>query len=209
MQPIALTNGSRSSTMGFCGSPATLNARTSIISKHWNWNTSLRTNLLLAQTLNHVGNWHFNRWQARQALTYHNEALALFRKQENWRGIAQTMDLLGIVSYQLGEVIQGTEYLEQAVPILRELDDRQGLVNTLTNLTVRALADTDPGFSSLLQRCTLLRWAIYPAVCGSQEKYVINIGVFETVAGQAYTQPSPNGCPSMSMFLLFIVVHLE
>ena len=138
-----------------------------------------------------------------------NEALALFRTQEKRRGIAQTMDLLGIVSYQLGEVIQGADYLEQAVPILRELDDRQGLVNTLTNLTVRALTDTDPGFSSLLQRCTLLRWAIYPAVCGSQEKYVINIGVFETVAGQAYTQPNPNGCPSMSMFLLFIVVHLE
>jgi tetratricopeptide (TPR) repeat protein len=81
--------------------------------------SSLRTNLLLAQTLNLVGNWHFNRGQARQALTYHNEALALFRKQENRRGIAQTMDLLGIVSYQLGEVIQGADYLEQAVPILR------------------------------------------------------------------------------------------
>jgi hypothetical protein len=35
------------------------------------------------------------------------------------------------------------------------------------------------------------------------------IGVFETVAGQAYTHPSPNGCPSMSMFLFFIVVYLE
>jgi hypothetical protein len=60
-----------------------------------------------------------------------NEALALFRKQENRRGIAQTIDLLGIVSYQLGEVVQGADYLEQAVPILRELDDRQGFVNTL------------------------------------------------------------------------------
>jgi ATP/maltotriose-dependent transcriptional regulator MalT len=49
---------------------------------------------------------------------------------------------LGLVSYQLGQVIQGAAYLEEAVPILRELDDRQGLVNTLANLTLRALTDT-------------------------------------------------------------------
>ncbi|MGE5222281.1 MAG: LuxR C-terminal-related transcriptional regulator, partial [Omnitrophica WOR_2 bacterium] len=34
------------------------------------------------------------------------------------------------------------KYLEEAVPILRELDDRQGLVNALLNLAIRALTDT-------------------------------------------------------------------
>jgi tetratricopeptide (TPR) repeat protein len=98
---------------------------------------------VLAQMLNRVGNWSFNRGLARQALPYHREALALFQEREDRHGMAHTMDLLGIVSYQLGEVIQGADYLEQAVPILRELDDRQALVNTLTNLTVRALSDTE------------------------------------------------------------------
>ncbi len=98
---------------------------------------------ILAQTLNRVGNWYFNRGQALQALPYHQEALALFQERGDRRGMAHTMDLLGIVSYQLGEVIQGADYLEQAVPMLHELDDRQGLVNALTNLTVRVLLDTE------------------------------------------------------------------
>ncbi|HEX9076218.1 MAG TPA: AAA family ATPase [Anaerolineae bacterium] len=98
---------------------------------------------ILGQTLNRVGNWHFNRGSAHEALPFHREALALFRQLDDRRGMAQTMDLLGIVSYQLGEVIQGAAYLEQAVPILRELDDRQGLVNALANLTVRAITDTE------------------------------------------------------------------
>lgn len=104
---------------------------------------NLEDESVLAQTLNRVGNWHFNHGQVREALSYHREALALFQERDNRRGIAQTMDLLGIASYQLGEVVQGASYLEQAVPIFKELDDRQGLVNTLTNLTMRALTDTE------------------------------------------------------------------
>ncbi len=104
---------------------------------------NLGDSTFLAQTLNRVGNWHFNRGYAREALPFHQEALELFRKLDDPRGMAQTMDLLGIVSYQLGEVTQGAAYLEQAVPILRKLDDRQALVNTLTNLTMRARTDTE------------------------------------------------------------------
>ncbi len=98
---------------------------------------------ILGQTLNRVGNWHMNLGRVREALRYHREALALFREQGDRHGMARTLDLLGIASYPLGEAIQGAAYLEQAVPILRELDDRQGLVNTLTNLTLRALMDTE------------------------------------------------------------------
>jgi DNA-binding CsgD family transcriptional regulator len=98
---------------------------------------------ILAQTLNRVGNWHMNLGRVREALPYHREALALFEERDDRRGMAATLDLLGLASYPLGEAIQGAAYLEQALPILRELDDRQGLVNTLTNLTLRALMDTE------------------------------------------------------------------
>jgi DNA-binding CsgD family transcriptional regulator len=57
--------------------------------------------------------------------------------------MAQALDLLGFDSYILGEVVQGAAYCEQAVPLLRKLDDRQGLVNTLTNLTMRSRFDTE------------------------------------------------------------------
>ncbi len=104
---------------------------------------NLEDESVLAQTLNRLGNWHFNHGQTRQALSYHREALALFQERADRRGMAQTLDFLGITSHQLGVVGQGASYLEHAVPIFKELDDRQGLVNTLTNLTMRALTETE------------------------------------------------------------------
>ncbi len=59
------------------------------------------------------------------------------------RGMAQTLELLGLDSYILGEVVQGAAYCEQAMPILRELDDRQGLVNTARFLSMRPRFDTE------------------------------------------------------------------
>ena len=97
----------------------------------------------LAQSLNRIANWNLNRGRVDAALPAHLEALDLFRKSDNRRGTAQTLELLGIVSYQLGKVGQGTTYLEDAVPILREVDDRQGLVNTMINLIFRARLETE------------------------------------------------------------------
>lgn len=111
---------------------------------------------LVAQSLNRIGNWHFNRGRVGEALPFHREALELFRKSGDLHGMAQTMELLGLVSYQLGEVTQGAAYFEQAIPILSELDDRQGLVNALTNLGTRAPFDTevlgDTNFARLANR---------------------------------------------------------
>src|SRR5262249_49575137 len=54
-----------------------------------------------------------------------------------------TLELLGFDSYMLGDLIQGAAYCEQAVPILRELDDRPGLVNALTSLSLRPRFETE------------------------------------------------------------------
>jgi DNA-binding CsgD family transcriptional regulator len=76
-------------------------------------------------------------------LSDHQQALELFRQLNDRRGMAQTLELLGLDSYVLGEVVQGAAYCEEAVPIQRELDDRQGLVNTLTTLCMRPRFDTE------------------------------------------------------------------
>jgi DNA-binding CsgD family transcriptional regulator len=104
---------------------------------------TLEDSSILGQTFNRLGNWHMNLGRAREALRYHREALELFRERDDRHGMARTLDLLGLASYPLGEAIQGAAYLEQAIPVLRELDDRQALVNTLTNLTLRALMETE------------------------------------------------------------------
>ncbi|HSH81634.1 MAG TPA: BREX system ATP-binding domain-containing protein [Herpetosiphonaceae bacterium] len=104
---------------------------------------SLEEPALIAQSLNRIGHWHLHRGQAREALSCHQQALALFRELNDRRGVAHTLDLLGLDSYTLGEVVQGAAYCEEAVPILRELDDRQGLANTLANLSFRPWFDTE------------------------------------------------------------------
>jgi DNA-binding CsgD family transcriptional regulator len=70
--------------------------------------------------------------------------------------MARTLDLMGFDSYVLGEVVQGAAYYEEAMPILRELDDRQGLVNALVNFSLSPRFDTEVmGEMDLYQRASL------------------------------------------------------
>src|SRR5512135_1353129 len=57
--------------------------------------------------------------------------------------MARTWDLLAIVNFRLGDILQGMAFLERAIPILREVDDRQALVNALTNLASVAHFETE------------------------------------------------------------------
>ena len=98
---------------------------------------------MLAGSLNRVGNWHTNCGHGRDALPLHREALELFHKLGDRHGMARTMELLGLVNYQLCDLVQGAAYMEQAVPILRELDDRQALVHALTGLSWRPFLVTE------------------------------------------------------------------
>lgn len=98
---------------------------------------------ILAQSLNRVGNWHLNCRRPLEALPFHHEALSLFQGLEDRHGMARTWDLLAIVNFRLGDILQGTAFLEKAIPILREVDDRQALVNMLTNLANVAHFETE------------------------------------------------------------------
>jgi DNA-binding CsgD family transcriptional regulator len=93
--------------------------------------------LILAYSLNRVGNWHLNIEQPREAQQHHAEALTIFQALNNRPGIAESLDLLGMASYLGGDLIGGTDYYKRAVALFRELDDRQGLASSLATLTMR------------------------------------------------------------------------
>jgi len=88
----------------------------------------------LAHSLNRLGNWHLNVEQPQEALRCHQEALATFQALSDWHGKAATLDLLGMASLLSGDLIQGTTYCQQAIVLLRELDDRQRLISSLVTL---------------------------------------------------------------------------
>jgi len=92
---------------------------------------SIENPVPLAQSLNRLGNWHLNSDRPLEALHYHQEALAIFQEANDKRGLAETLDLLGITSYMYGDLEQSSTYYQQAVALLRELDLRSALVSSL------------------------------------------------------------------------------
>jgi tetratricopeptide (TPR) repeat protein len=88
----------------------------------------------LAHSLNRLGNWNLNVEQPQEALRCHQEALATFQALSDWGGKAATLDFLGMASFLSGDLIQGTTYCQQAIVLLRELDDRQRLISSLVTL---------------------------------------------------------------------------
>lgn len=90
--------------------------------------------LILAHSLNWLGNWHLNVASPRQALDYHRQALVIFRELGEQPGLAETLDLLGLTSCLEGDMIQCRAYYEQAIKLFGELNDRAGLASVLATL---------------------------------------------------------------------------
>jgi tetratricopeptide (TPR) repeat protein/DNA-binding CsgD family transcriptional regulator len=108
---------------------------------------------MLARTLNRVGNWHMNLEEPLKGQEYHREALSIFQassdqhesvfrlatnsvlaslSQSAKHGLAETLDFLGVASLMSGDLIASANYYEQAIALWRALDDRQGLVASLS-----------------------------------------------------------------------------
>ena len=90
----------------------------------------------LARTLNRLGNWHLNVEQPQEALAAHLEALSIFQALNDAPGLAQTYDLLGLMTYLGGDPAQGAGYIRQAIRLQRDLHDREGLASSLTTLSI-------------------------------------------------------------------------
>ena len=96
---------------------------------------SSRDAVLTARALNRLGNWHANQDEPREAMRLHEEALSLMEASGDRRGIAETLDLIGMARYLTGDRIGAAEALRRVIPLLRELDDRRTLASALITLT--------------------------------------------------------------------------
>ncbi|MFN8558568.1 MAG: AAA family ATPase [Dehalococcoidia bacterium] len=92
---------------------------------------------LLAHSMNHIGNWRVNAAHPDEALPLHREALAIFERLGDERGIAATLDLLGMAAYLGADLKAALDSFDRATALCRKLDDRAGLVNCLGLLTAR------------------------------------------------------------------------
>jgi DNA-binding CsgD family transcriptional regulator len=90
----------------------------------------------IARSLDRVGNWHMNTGRIRQALAHQQMALEVLESVDDRRGVADTLNLLGMTSAFV-DPEQSAAYYTRAIPLSREFDNRQDLV---TALVMRVLA---------------------------------------------------------------------
>jgi len=103
--------------------------------------------LLSAHSLNRIGNWHVNVEAPHEALGYHEQALTIFETAQDERGVAATLDFLGMASYLGGDLWRGTDYYRRAVRHLRAVDDRAALSSSLAVLTLRGATAQTSGMA--------------------------------------------------------------
>ena len=85
----------------------------------------------IAQSLNRVGNWRMNLEEPLEAQRLHSEALTIFRAADDTRGVAETLDLLGMASWLGCNMDVSATYYAEAEVHFRALDERRGLAAAL------------------------------------------------------------------------------
>ena len=145
--------------LGCCGQDVITNKQVRTSARPLNVARALADPKLLAHSLNRLGNWYLNVEQPHEALRYHQEALATFQTLSDRRGKASTLDLLGMASLLGGDLLQSAAYYEQAIALLRELDERERLPSSLANLMLcggiyqtETLVPAAVGFAESLQQ---------------------------------------------------------
>jgi DNA-binding CsgD family transcriptional regulator len=102
---------------------------------------------LIARGLNRLGNWHQNAGRPADALIQHREALAIFQAAADRHGIAQTLDYMATANSIAGDLPAARAEYEQAIALLRELDEPQAVSSALAMLPIlrgSAFHDTVP-----------------------------------------------------------------
>lgn len=90
----------------------------------------------LAHSLNRMGNWYVNVERPLEARQQIVQALTIFRKLEDRRGIAQTLDLLGMTNSIAGDMKQGIACFREAITLFRELNEQVDMVSSMTSLAL-------------------------------------------------------------------------
>ncbi len=86
----------------------------------------------VGRSLNRLGNWYVNAERPREGMRYHQEAKSIFDDLGNQRGQADTLDLLGMASLLGADLVASYDFYTAAISQFEELQDRAGLVTSLT-----------------------------------------------------------------------------
>lgn len=115
--------------------------------------------LLVAYSLNRVGNWYLNNEEPERALSDHREALALFEQLHEARGIADTTDLLAMTFVLGGDLTQAADYYTRSIELATALGDKPGIITALATLTLcspspqtHTLAPAEPDLTAAIAR---------------------------------------------------------
>ena len=114
---------------------------------------------LHAQSLNSLGNWLQNTGRIQEGLEAHQEALRIFEAQADNQRMAQTLELLGMAHFFMGDPASGVkDFFGRVIKLYREMGDYQSLFPILAARAVDTAPETiETTFSSLLTREECLR----------------------------------------------------
>jgi DNA-binding CsgD family transcriptional regulator len=87
---------------------------------------------LRATSLNRLGNWLQNTGQIHEALEAHQKALHLFEMSVDRQGMAQTLEMLGMAYFFVGDPARAVkDFFGRVIDLFRSLGDRQSLSSAL------------------------------------------------------------------------------
>lgn len=84
----------------------------------------------LAQSLNRAGNWYLNNGEPQRALTFHAEALDIFRAIGDVRGMAETEDFVGMTYFISANYVEGMRHSQIALAQFQAVGDPVAALNT-------------------------------------------------------------------------------
>ncbi len=97
----------------------------------------------LGATFNRVGNWLSNVDRPTEAIEYHAKALGIFEELHDQRGVAQSLELLGISCYVSADLIQGKAHCERAAQLYSQLNDPPGLLHSTMHAMLPGNSETE------------------------------------------------------------------
>lgn len=114
---------------------------------------------LRARSLNRLGNWLQNTGQIQEALEAHQEALRLFGIQGDRQGMAQTLEMLGMAHFFIGDPARSvSDFAGRAIALFRSLGDSQNLFAALAARTLDVAPEMiESTYSALRTREECLR----------------------------------------------------
>lgn len=109
---------------------------------------------LHARSLNRLGNWLLNTGRYQEALGAHQEALGLFEAQADRVGMGDTLEMLGLAHFFIGDTAGAVkEFNGRTIELFRSLEDRQRLSSALAVRAWNSAPETlEATFCALLTR---------------------------------------------------------